>query len=246
MRWVVALLLLGGCTSFGAPHDASQASIRFGTGFRIGPEHLLTAAHVVDGCPALAAEGPGGARPASVVASDTELDVAVLRTAPVPPPYATLASTSPPPGAALTAVGYPGPAVSGHPEHVPFRVILLPLSQSDERTALRGVARHGMSGSPVLDGNGAVVGMLVAKGDGSSPWSSQLARQLGFAVDDIALLVPAPWLRAMAAVGGVGASPTSAPILEPVPERIMCGATAIEAVQRQAWLDHWLKEPDYL
>jgi hypothetical protein len=47
---------------------------------------------------------------------------------------------------------------------VPFRTILLQLPDADERTALRGNAQPGMSGSPLVNVKDEVVGMLLAEG----------------------------------------------------------------------------------
>ena len=47
------LLLVTGCAATQPPPGDPVAIARVGTGFPLGPEHLLTAAHVVAGCGAL-------------------------------------------------------------------------------------------------------------------------------------------------------------------------------------------------
>ena len=107
-----------------------------------------------------------------------------------------------------------------------FQAILLPLPRADERTALRGTAAPGMSGSPLVDAKGEVVGMLLAKGDANAPDSPALAQRLGFSVDGIALMVPAPWLRAMADLANVPIPTTPQAPKDPPPSRIACAAAA--------------------
>src|SRR3954462_3706850 len=115
MRAVLPLLLLllaaGRAASDPSPPDGPAgmpaAPMRFGTGFRIGPEHLLTAAHVVAGCGSLWAAGEDvDLMPAQVGLAEPGLDVALLRAGPQPPPYARLAATPLPPGTELVATGY--------------------------------------------------------------------------------------------------------------------------------------------
>ena len=51
-----------------------------------------------------------------------------------------------------------------------------------------------MSGAPVVDARGRVVGMLLGRGDPAAAGSEELARRIGFPVAEIAIAVPAEWL----------------------------------------------------
>lgn len=225
------LLLAAGCTAIQPSPPGDPVTIaRVGTGFPVGPGHLLTAAHVVAGCGALWAVGEtGDPTPARVVLTEPELDMAVLQAGPLPPPYARLATTPPLPGTELVATGYPGAALHGPPVRTRFQAILLPLPRPDEQTTLRGTAVPGMSGSPVVDAKGEVVGMLLAKGDANAPDSPALAQRLGFSVDGIALMVPAPWLLAMANLAGVPELSAGQPAPQPAVARVVCGEGPVAA-----------------
>ena len=145
--------------------------------------------------------------PARVAVGRAELDVAVL--------HARRRSRRPMPGLAPTP-SLPGassspPAIRGCP-HGPGRVRLRPSScpcpTPDERAALRGTAAPGMSGGPVVDAQGEVVGMLLARGTPPHQLMA-LGQRLGFPGHGVAVMVPAPWLRAMASLAKVPAPPAS-------------------------------------
>jgi hypothetical protein len=92
--------------------------------------------------------------------------------------------------------------------------------------ALRGTARPGMSGSPLVDGSGEVAGMLLARGDPMAPGSLALGERLGVPVADLAVMVPASWLRAMASLAGVPDPTAPATQKAPAVSRIVCAATS--------------------
>ena len=148
------------------------------------------------GCAGVQVVPEGGtALAAEVESRDRALDVAVLRVGGAAPPPAELAPVLPAPGAALTAVGYPEAAAGGGLARLPLRAIELPIPRPAERLPLRGAVAHaGMSGAPVVDARGRVVGMLLGRGDPGAPGSAELARRIGFPVAEIAIAVPAEWL----------------------------------------------------
>jgi len=137
-----------------------------GSGVAIAPDRVLTNAHVVagsrlidlvpDGRPTTVAQPPGVAGGA---------DVASLGADGLNLPTLALASADAPPGAEVRLAGFPAAAGSGSDlviddERVLDYVAGRPLGQSGRVMRLVGSARPGMSGGPVVDAAGAVVGIV--------------------------------------------------------------------------------------
>lgn len=138
-----------------------------GTGFAIGPDHILTNAHVVGGASTVSIEASGGSVRATVVDYNPDQDLAVL--------YAPGLGLS-----ALTFAADPLPAqadaiVLGYPLGGPFTVSparvrsITELSGPDiyqSKTVrrqvylLRALVRPGNSGGPVIDADGEVIGVV--------------------------------------------------------------------------------------
>ena len=108
---------------------------------------------------------------------------------------AELAPGLPAPGARLVARGYPEAASSGALTGLALTAVELPIARPAERLPLRGAVAHaGMSGAPVVDARGRVVGMLLGRGDPAAPGAAELARRIGYPVAEIAIILPAEWL----------------------------------------------------
>ena len=121
-----------------------------------------------------------------------ELDLAVLRVRGAAAVAAELAPDLPAPGAPLVAWGYPEAASGGALGGLELSAVELPIARPAERLPLRGeVAHAGMSGAPVVDARGRVVGMLLGRGDPAAPGAAELARRIGFPVTEIAIILPA-------------------------------------------------------
>jgi hypothetical protein len=77
-----------------------------------------------------------------------------------------------------------------------------------------------------VGGQPASFAAQLGKGDSTAPGSRQLERRLGFPVAEIAVMVPAPWLRAAASLAGVPESAAPArnrrAAGEPAVIRIVC------------------------
>jgi S1-C subfamily serine protease len=140
-----------------------------GSGWVAAPQTVVTAAHVVAGerDTAVNAYGSSTRLGATVVAFDPTNDVAVIR---VPGLRArALPLVSPRPGAGIAVLGYPedGPfnATPGRIGKTQFALMQNAYGAGPVNrlvTTLRGTYRHGDSGGPGVDANGAVQTMVFA------------------------------------------------------------------------------------
>src|SRR6266542_3163999 len=140
---------------------------------RSRPGLVVTAAHVVAGeDDTLVALDSGARYVAQVVAFDVRNDVAVLRVGGLD--ASPLPLVAPRPGTAVAILGFPenGPLTS-----TPGRIGRTAVFLSEDAyghgpvaraiTALRGNVRHGDSGAPAIDGDGAVETTVFAARRGS-------------------------------------------------------------------------------
>jgi hypothetical protein len=141
-----------------------------GSGWFVRRDLVVTAAHVVAGEHDTGIEIPGlsGIHPVEVVAFDAHNDIAVLRLRGLQADFA-LQLVDPQPGAAVAIVGYPedGPLQSAPGRVGPTAAALTqdaygngPVTRTI--TALAGDVRHGDSGAPAIDANGAVESTIFA------------------------------------------------------------------------------------
>ena len=145
-----------------------------GTGWVARPGLVVTAAHVVAGeADTLVALDSGARYRAVAVAFDPRNDVAVLRVDGLDAP--PLALVAPRPGTAVAILGYPenGP-LAATPGRIGRTAVFLsedaygrgPVARAI--TALRGHVRHGDSGAPAIDADGAVETTVFAARRGAS------------------------------------------------------------------------------
>lgn len=138
-----------------------------GTGFVIGPEHVLTNAHVVGGSSSVSVEVGGNQLAATVVDYNSDEDLAVLYIPGLNLPSLNLDQQPLASGADAIVLGYP---LAGPFTVSPARVrSVIELSGPDiyqSKTVdrqvylLRALVRPGNSGGPVVDANGQVVGIV--------------------------------------------------------------------------------------
>jgi serine protease Do len=130
-----------------------------GSGFLVGGDQIITAAHVVDGAVSVAVAQGDLVQPATVLGVDEERDVAVLSTAGIPGFAFSMTPTMP---AAGTAV-----AVVGHPLGEPLTITSGNVSRIDDalwpNLQLDVSVSPGNSGGPVVTADGRVVGVLVGE-----------------------------------------------------------------------------------
>ena len=143
----------------------------WGTGGYLGGGYFLTAGHVADGVHALQIAMPDGTKlPATVLWANHDEDVALLHVDAVIADRAfkrsPLACRLPIKGEPITAEGFPGEFndvvfqgyVAGDITSIWFWKHAIPMNI---------VGNHGISGGPVFDANGAILGVFVG---GETPW----------------------------------------------------------------------------
>jgi uncharacterized membrane protein required for colicin V production len=147
-----------------------------GSGWLAERDLVVTAAHVVAGerDTGIQLQGSSSLDRVDVVAFDAHNDIAVLRLR-GPAGQAALPLADPQPGAAVEMVGYPedGPLVA-----TPGRIGRTAFALTQDAygngpvprtiTAVAGSVRHGDSGGPAIDANGAVEATIFAARIGSS------------------------------------------------------------------------------
>lgn len=160
--WAPGLLDLLASVGAAAPlRKDAPLTPRTGTAFWAQDGRLVTAAHTVAGAVRLSVVSEDGvSHPATVVQRDGPRDLAWLQVD-LPPRPLALAEAAP--GAQVAVVGFPG-------DRGPAR--LEGALVGDEARAITGPARRylltdivvrpGLSGAPLLDRDGAVLGMVVA------------------------------------------------------------------------------------
>jgi S1-C subfamily serine protease len=173
-----------------------------GSGWVVGPDLVVTNAHVVAGesDTVVQRHGDGASLPATIIAFDPRNDLALLRVPGLGLPALTLAPSARP---GISA------AILGYPEDGPFAVDPARIGSTERVhtddaygdgpvlrnvTSLRGLVRPGNSGGPLIDASGQVVGTVFAAVTGE-------AQEGGFAVPDS--VVRAELARASGAVGAL-------------------------------------------
>ena len=151
---------------------ACEASIT-GSGFAYAPDRILTNAHVVAGVdePLVRVPGDPASYPATVVAFDPDLDLAVLAVPGLAAPPLRFARAEPETGQSAVVAGFPG---GGDLVAEPARVRAVITARGEdiygrsgverEVISFRGVVRPGNSGGPLLAPDGRVYGVVFAAG----------------------------------------------------------------------------------
>jgi S1-C subfamily serine protease len=138
-----------------------------GTGFMIDAHTLVTNRHVIaDSSDLEVSTYDGNAVNATAARSTTAADIAIIRVEQTLPVAAQLADHDPQIGDAITVVGYPGGGRLTTTSGIVLGSVQDPLNGS-VGTVLGTTAKvePGSSGSPVLNADGEVVGVIYAKND---------------------------------------------------------------------------------
>ena len=138
-----------------------------GSAFVIGADRLLTNAHVVAGTDTVTVQQGSSTLPATVVLYDPNRDLAVLEVPGLNSPALTFAATPARSGQSAAAAGYPldGP-FTVTPGRISTQITLQGPNIYSSATVnrqvytLRSAVRPGNSGGPLLDTDGAVLGVI--------------------------------------------------------------------------------------
>jgi S1-C subfamily serine protease len=159
-----------------------------GTGFFITRQgHVLTNAHVVEGCTTISIQQQGqGASTAQVVAADKQNDLALLRTDAHPAAIAALRGDRPVrTGEAVVAYGFPlnGLVSSGGVMTTGIISALAGLRDDTRYFQISAPLQPGNSGGPLLDTTGTVIGVNAATlGSRAAKVIGQTPQNVNFAI----------------------------------------------------------------
>ncbi len=145
------------------PPPAASTITGSGTGFYINNTDLLTAAHVVEGCAGLTlADGTS----LSVIADDTDLDLALVSGTRRSARWLELNSdVAPRLGEPVMALGFPYLGTLGQGLTVTGGNVsaMQGINGTSDRIMISAPVQPGNSGGPLLNGAGAVIGVVVAR-----------------------------------------------------------------------------------
>jgi serine protease Do len=145
------------------PSDSHESS--FGTGFFVSAQgHMLTNAHVVDGCSVIQVAGANGPAVARLFAEDSANDLALIKTDIGPSRFAHL-RTGVRLGEAVAAFGYPLFGVLSTTGNFTLGNVtsLTGLRDDTRYLQISTPVQPGNSGGPLLDASGNLVGVVAAK-----------------------------------------------------------------------------------
>lgn len=147
-----------------------------GTGFCVSADgYFLTNHHVIQGAVQVQARSPRGCYPLQPVFSDPLNDLALLKTSTAPPEVAAFRSgVQARLGESVIVIGYPLSGLLGSSPQVTTGNVSSLIGLGDDTRALQFTApvQSGNSGGPLLDADGAVIGMVCAKLNAA--WVQQL------------------------------------------------------------------------
>ncbi len=162
-----------------------------GTGFMIDEHTLVTNRHVIEDSSALEISTyDGHTASATAASSTTAADLAIVRVKESLPVAAKLADRDPQVGDAITVIGYPGGGRLTTTSGIVLGAVEDPLYGSVGTVlGTSAVVEPGSSGSPVLDADGEVVGVIYAKNDADQSFMIPVST-LRDLLDQESLLIP--------------------------------------------------------
>ncbi len=149
-------------TSPPSPSRGSQADAT-GSAFRVGVGHLVTNRHVVEGCARIRVDGQLAGQ---VVAQDERNDLALIKSAGSTGLAASIRSGRTRLGETVTAAGFPLQGLLTGLSTTNGNVSRMSGLGGDTRMIqISAPVQPGNSGGPLIDANGAVIGVVVSKLD---------------------------------------------------------------------------------
>lgn len=166
---------------------SAKAQVSSGTAFSVAPQLLITNQHVVADCSTIEVVAPDGRRAASLVNSDAELDLALLRVSGLK--GATVSLRSPRTirlGETVMVFGFPlsGSLSSGGNFTSGIVSALRGLRNAAGQVQISAPVQPGNSGGPLLDASGNVIGVVSSKLDAlrSAIASGDIPQNVNFAI----------------------------------------------------------------
>lgn len=148
----------------------AQQYVKSGTGFFISKAgHIITNEHVVRGCDTVKIRGAVNDTEADVIKTDSDIDLALLRTRAIPPRIAPIrnARNEIRVGEKLLVIGYP----EKHGQTGIYKITRSKVKGQkgplggDQWVQFEDSARQGNSGGPLLDASGNVIGVVMGKAE---------------------------------------------------------------------------------
>lgn len=145
--------------------EGDLISVGSGSGFVVAPGIILTNQHVVedaDGLLIIDPEDSTNRLPASVIAEDADIDLAIVRCESLRADPVTITNSVPGRGADIMVLGYPlGPEFGMNIKSTRGSIVAQP-SKSEKRLLYDALTNPGNSGGPIVDQQGRVIGVVRA------------------------------------------------------------------------------------
>ncbi len=150
-----------------ASHSGDGPAVASGSGFVVSKSgHVLTNAHVIEGCESATGQLPSGEFPLTILNVDEQNDLAILKTDAQISAVATFREgKAVRAGDDVIAVGFPLQGTLANQMNITTGTVSALAGMGDDVTQLQLTApvQPGNSGGPLLDKSGNVVGVVVAK-----------------------------------------------------------------------------------
>lgn len=139
-----------------------QQATAVGTGFFIAEKHIVTNHHVVEDAKVVSVETSGGTVAGNVIATDADLDLALIEVQAKASKPLSLCLESIAPGRTVFAYGY-GQLGGENSQLLVSRGTISAVQDNGRRLIFDGKVNPGNSGGPLVDADGRWVGVVVAK-----------------------------------------------------------------------------------
>ena len=172
-----------------------------GSGFFVSHDgDLITNNHVIEGCRELRVARDDKSNTARVVGTDPAADLAVLRVPDIAGDVASFRTELEKPGEPVIVAGYPLQGLLTSKASVTTGIISALAGPKEDKNLMQITApvQPGNSGGPLVDGRGAVIGIIVSKLN-----SLRVARATGSLPENINFAVKADLVRSLLDKNGI-------------------------------------------